>query len=242
MLDMDGLAILAAAVGPHYRGHGLRGGGARPPVGGVRRPACREAQLRRAQVDGVGAAHSWGRRRHGRRATQVAGRDTDDERARAPHGDAGRHLARRGLTEADERELVFVRRDGSPSEYSAWRRRVWVPATARAGMPKLRFHDLRHVAANVMVAEGVDIKTAQTRLAGSFGPAAHVCHGGDMALLPNLPRFPTLNDEETSVSKRTRSLDQAASQASSTSRRGHSGYRRFGPRRHSVDRVPRLPF
>lgn len=85
-----------------------------------------------------------------------------------------RHLARRGLTEADERELVFVRRDGSPSEYSAWRRRVWVPATARAGMPKLRFHDLRHVATNVMVAEGVDIKTAQTRLAGSFGPAAHV--------------------------------------------------------------------
>ena len=52
-------------------------------------------------------------------------------------------------------------------EYSAWRRRVWVPATARAGMPKLRFHDLRHVAATAMVAEGVDVKTAQTRLGHS---------------------------------------------------------------------------
>jgi integrase len=48
--------------------------------------------------------------------------------------------------------------------YSNWRRRVWVPATAAAGLPGLHFHDLRHTATTALVEEGVDIKTAQTRL------------------------------------------------------------------------------
>jgi integrase len=48
--------------------------------------------------------------------------------------------------------------------HTAWRRERWLPACFEAGLPKRRFHDLRSLAASVMVAEGVDVKTAQRRL------------------------------------------------------------------------------
>ena len=51
--------------------------------------------------------------------------------------------------------------------HSNWRRRVWVPAVKAAGLPDLHFHDIRHTAATALVAEEVDIKTAQTRLGHS---------------------------------------------------------------------------
>jgi integrase len=76
-------------------------------------------------------------------------------------------LARRGLTAADADALVFVSPDGAPLHYSNWRRRVWRPATIAAGMPALRFHDLRSTAATALVAAGTDVKTAQTRLGHS---------------------------------------------------------------------------
>lgn len=79
-------------------------------------------------------------------------------------------LARRGLTAADADELVFVNDSGGPLNYTAWRRTRWAPACERAGVPGLRFHDLRSMAATALVAEGVDIKTAQTRL-GHSNPA-----------------------------------------------------------------------
>jgi len=43
----------------------------------------------------------------------------------------------------------------------------WKPATEAAGLPTLKFHDLRSMAATALVAAGVDIKTAQTRLGHS---------------------------------------------------------------------------
>lgn len=58
------------------------------------------------------------------------------------------HLARRGLSGADAGAMVFVRSDGQPLEYSSWRRSVWLPARRRVGLSGLRFHDLRHAAAN----------------------------------------------------------------------------------------------
>jgi integrase len=73
-------------------------------------------------------------------------------------------LAARSLTGADSQELVFVTPNGAPLHYSNWRRRVWVPATEAAGFPELHFHDVRKTAATALVDEGVDIKTAQTRL------------------------------------------------------------------------------
>jgi integrase len=72
------------------------------------------------------------------------------------------HLARRGLTGADTDALGF-----RPLRYERWRRRVWLPATERAGLHGLRFHDLRRANATALVLDGVDVKTAQTRLGHS---------------------------------------------------------------------------
>ena len=67
-----------------------------------------------------------------------------------------------------EREgLVFVSPEGAALHYSNWRRRVWLPAVAAAGLDGLHFHDLRHTATTTLVTEGVDIKTAQSRLGHS---------------------------------------------------------------------------
>ena len=77
------------------------------------------------------------------------------------------HLRRCGLTAAQPAALVFVAPQGGPVRYDKWRRRVWMPACAAAGVGGLGFHDLRRVNATVLVAEGVNIKTAQARLGHS---------------------------------------------------------------------------
>jgi integrase len=77
------------------------------------------------------------------------------------------HLSDRALTGENPDALVFVSSEGAPLHYSNWRRRVWLPAVEAAGFPGLHFHDLRHTAATALVGEGVDIKTAQTRLGHS---------------------------------------------------------------------------
>jgi integrase len=77
------------------------------------------------------------------------------------------HLAQRQLTGADVEAFVFVSPNGEQLDYSHWRRRIWLPACKRAGLQGLTFHDLRRAAATALVLEGVDLKTAQTRLGHS---------------------------------------------------------------------------
>jgi integrase len=77
------------------------------------------------------------------------------------------HLARRGLSGADGRALVFASPDGGPIRYANWRNRVWVPACRAAGLDGLGFHDLRRANATALVRLGVDVKTAQQRLGHS---------------------------------------------------------------------------
>lgn len=75
------------------------------------------------------------------------------------------HLAARGLTGADPDAFVFAELGGGPLRYSNFYHRTWTPAVEAAGLPHgFRFHDLRRANATVMVAAGVDPKTAQTRL------------------------------------------------------------------------------
>ncbi|HKX71983.1 MAG TPA: tyrosine-type recombinase/integrase [Acidimicrobiales bacterium] len=91
----------------------------------------------------------------------------------------GDHLAARGLTGADTEALVFVSPEGAPLRYSNWLRRVWHPACIAAGLGRvvvieghkryegIGFHDLRRANATALIADGVDLKTAQTRLGHS---------------------------------------------------------------------------
>ncbi len=74
------------------------------------------------------------------------------------------HLQSRGLTAADGERFVFEWPRGGHLTYPAWRR-IWVGAVERAGLPPgFGFHDLRRANATGLVADGVDIRTAQARL------------------------------------------------------------------------------
>jgi integrase len=77
------------------------------------------------------------------------------------------HLAALGLTAADTKRLLFTTGDGAPLDYAHWRQRVWGPAASAAGLVGTGFHDLRRTAATALVLDGVDLKTAQTRLGHS---------------------------------------------------------------------------
>ena len=91
------------------------------------------------------------------------------------------HIARRGLREDESDALLFPAPGGGMLRYSNWLRRVWYPATVAAGLGRfvtddatgrqryvgLGFHDLRRANATGLVADGVDIKTAQALLGHS---------------------------------------------------------------------------
>jgi integrase len=74
------------------------------------------------------------------------------------------HLAQRSLTGDAPDVLLFASPKGEPLHYSNWRRNCWIPARDAAGLGELTFHDLKHTAATLLVEEGVDVKTAQSRL------------------------------------------------------------------------------
>jgi integrase len=77
------------------------------------------------------------------------------------------HMATTLLTGADPDRLVFTTSRGQPLDYSHWRIRTWLPAVAQAGLEGAGFHDLRRANATTLVAQRVDVKTAQTRLGHS---------------------------------------------------------------------------
>lgn len=62
-------------------------------------------------------------------------------------------------------EFVFLGRDGAPLRRNNFRRRHWKPALTTAGLPdRLRFHDLRHTCASILIAQGAHPKEIQARL------------------------------------------------------------------------------
>lgn len=69
------------------------------------------------------------------------------------------------LAERPPSEFVFVGRDGALLRRSTFRRRYWKPALEAAGLDDaLRFHDLRHSCAALLIAQGAHPKEIQARL------------------------------------------------------------------------------
>ena len=73
----------------------------------------------------------------------------------------------RMATECHLEGLVFCDTEGGPLRKSNLVRRSLQPLLQRAGLPIIRFHDLRHTAATLLLAQGVHPKIVQERLGHS---------------------------------------------------------------------------
>ncbi|HUP15031.1 MAG TPA: tyrosine-type recombinase/integrase [Acidimicrobiia bacterium] len=63
--------------------------------------------------------------------------------------------------------LVFTWQSGTPILRSNFRQRMWEPALEAAGLAPLRFHDLRHSHAALLIGQGEHVKVIQSRLGHS---------------------------------------------------------------------------
>lgn len=159
------LARIAAAMGDY----GPMASRCRPrsSVGRVRRLAGRPPRLPPLDAGGRRAPHQRPGRPDGDGSAQVTGRTPHDGCPSAPHGAALRPSRGPGSHRCRRRRVGFHRSQGGPLDYAHFRRRVWGPATVAVNLRGLAFHDLRRANATGMVLEGVDLKTAQTRLSHS---------------------------------------------------------------------------
>lgn len=69
------------------------------------------------------------------------------------------------LAQLPQSEFVFLGRDGGLLRRNNFRRRHWKPAVMRARLPeRLRFHDLRHTCASILISQSAHPKEIQARL------------------------------------------------------------------------------
>jgi integrase len=64
----------------------------------------------------------------------------------------------------EDLDLVFANRVGRPYQKQNIMRRSFWPLLDRAGLPRIRFHDLRHSCASLLLAGGEHPKVVQERL------------------------------------------------------------------------------
>jgi len=63
-----------------------------------------------------------------------------------------------------EQNLVFPNAIGQPIEPSGFRKRWWPRLVKKSGLPYIRFHDLRHTAATLLLARGIPVKVVSEML------------------------------------------------------------------------------
>jgi integrase len=63
--------------------------------------------------------------------------------------------------------LVFPNDAGKPIDHHNMVRRCFLPTLEAAGLPRMRFHDIRHTYASLMIAQGENIKYIQSQLGHS---------------------------------------------------------------------------
>lgn len=62
-----------------------------------------------------------------------------------------------------ENDVIFTSLALTPIDHNNFRR-IFLRDIKESGLPEIRFHDLRHTAATLMISEGIDIKTVQSIL------------------------------------------------------------------------------
>ena len=63
-----------------------------------------------------------------------------------------------------DHDLIFCTRVGSPLPFSRFRERYFKPLLERANLPNIRFHDLRHTCATLLLSRGHHPKLVQELL------------------------------------------------------------------------------
>jgi len=76
---------------------------------------------------------------------------------------------------AGEGGYVFTTEEGNTLERRIFRQRVWLPAAEAAGLPGLRFHELRHTAGTLAARTGATTKELMARL-GHSSPRASMIY------------------------------------------------------------------
>jgi integrase len=67
----------------------------------------------------------------------------------------------------EDADLVFTNHEGRPIDASNLLRHCFHPLLSRAGLPKVRFHDLHHTAATLLLGQGVHAKIVSEMLGHS---------------------------------------------------------------------------
>jgi integrase len=73
-------------------------------------------------------------------------------------------ILNRHLASAPACDYVFTTSKGRLLSRSSFRENYWLPAVKSAGLAPLRFHDLRHSHATLLIAAGAHPKSVQARL------------------------------------------------------------------------------
>ena len=68
---------------------------------------------------------------------------------------------------ANDRDLIFPNEAGKPMCQSHMLSRHFFPAMEKANIPRVRFHDLRHTYASILIEQGENIKYIQSQLGHS---------------------------------------------------------------------------
>jgi integrase len=94
-------------------------------------------------------------------------------------------LRRHRVTQAGERmrrcplwqdhDLVFPSAVGTPLDGGNLLQNIHYPLLMRAGLPRLRFHDMRHTAATLMLEQGVHPKIVAERLGHATSTSRSTC-------------------------------------------------------------------
>ena len=67
---------------------------------------------------------------------------------------------------------MFTSPMGTPRRHSNFYRRVWLPAVAKAGVPGIHFHDLRHTGNTLTADAGANLRELMDRMGHSSTRAA----------------------------------------------------------------------
>ena len=67
----------------------------------------------------------------------------------------------------NDHDLVFPNKAGNPINHNNLIQRHFYPALDKTGLPKIRFHDLRHTYASLLIEQGENIKYIQSQLGHS---------------------------------------------------------------------------